>query len=94
MVPSLIRTITPFIVAAVITWAARFGLDMDEEITTTWVVLALGGLYYALARLAEGFSPTLGRWLLSLNTVKSTPKYERPVPPEPLGPLPPRIDQP
>ena len=64
-VTSLIRTIVPVVVGAVLSALARRGLDIDQAEVTAWLTPLVISGYYSLARLAEIKLPQLG-WLLGV----------------------------
>jgi hypothetical protein len=71
---SLIRTITPALVGAVLSWLALYGLDLpggDREAVTAAVTGILVVVYYAVVRALETRWPKLGVLL----GVPSAPKY-------------------
>jgi hypothetical protein len=72
MIPSVIRTLVPFIVAYFLGLPVVKTLGLTEEHITSLVTVLLGGLYYIVARLAETYMPQLG-WLLGH---PSQPTYE------------------
>lgn len=74
---SLIRTIVPIIVGAVLSWLALVGLDVDPAGSaglSTFLTALLTGGYYALVRLVETRVPQVG-WLLGL--AKSPDSYSQ-----------------
>lgn len=74
LLASLIRTIVPVIVGALIAAAARAGLDLDaDQLAGLLEALVVGG-YYTLVRAAETRWPALG-WFLGL---PAQPHYQRP----------------
>lgn len=74
LLASLIRTIVPVIVGAIIAGLARAGLDLDpDQLTGVLEALVVGG-YYTLVRALEARWPALG-WFLGLPT---QPTYQRP----------------
>lgn len=77
---SLVRTLTPIIVGAVLGWFATSGITLDPEFETALTLVvggAFAGVYYLAVRLFELYvSPKFG-WLLGL---AKQPEYaERPV---------------
>lgn len=66
---SIVRTVVPLIVGAVITWAVGLGIILDEQfepLLTSLLMLAFTGIYYIAVRLLETYvTPKLG-WLLGL----------------------------
>lgn len=72
---SIVRTIVPIVVGAVIAWAVTHGVSPDPEFETTLTVAvtaAFTGIYYIAVRLFETYvSPKFG-WLLGL---AKAPKY-------------------
>lgn len=77
MLPSIVRTVVPFIVGALITLATRYlGVDLPEGALTEVVTVVVSGVYYAVVRLLEEHvSPVFGRVLLGLG-LKSKPNYD------------------
>lgn len=66
---SIVRTIVPIVVGAVLAWIASLGITLDPEfepLLGTVLTGAFTGLYYIAVRLLETYlSPKLG-WLLGL----------------------------
>lgn len=60
---SLIRTLTPYLVAYVITWAAQAGIVVDEFTVAGWVTFLIAAAYYGAVRWVEQRWPSAG-WLL------------------------------
>lgn len=60
---SLIRTIVPLIVGAVVGWLATHGVRVDEAAILPTVDSVVAAGYYAVARALEHRWPALG-WLL------------------------------
>jgi len=79
MLPSVVRTVVPLIVALVLGQAARIGLDLPEGAVTEIVAVALGGLYYWVVRALEQRYPVVGRWLLGAGLVSAQPQYRPPL---------------
>lgn len=76
MLDSIIRTLVPLIIGALITGAARLGFDLHPDMTVTEIVTVLvTGAYYWLARFVEQHWPGVGRLLLSLGLARRTPVY-------------------
>jgi hypothetical protein len=50
---SLMRTLVPIVAGVVLGWAARLGLDLDDDQVTTYVTAGLTAAYYAVFRLLE-----------------------------------------
>lgn len=74
---SLIRTLVPMIVGAILSWLAQIGLDIDAAGSaglSTFLTLLFSGAYYALARVVEVHVPQVG-WLLGL--AKSPDSYSQ-----------------
>ncbi len=73
---SLVRTVTPIVVAAVATFLANIGIPVDDEFRAAidgLVGVAAGALWYAIVRLVEIFiAPKFG-WLLG---IAKAPEYE------------------
>jgi len=70
LVTAWIRTITPGIVAVLLTWATKAGLDIDGEALLVVINGIILGAWYLLSRYLEKVLP----WV-PWNGVKSTPKY-------------------
>ena len=72
---SQIRTYTPILVGALLSWLTTIGLTLDAE-TQSALIIALTGtfqaLYYFVARLAERRWPKIGAALLGSGL---TPMY-------------------
>lgn len=81
LLPSVIRTVVPVATGLVLTAAAVAGLDIDKGIAEDVAAFLITGAWFAFARSVELASPKLGRWLLSLGTVKAQPVYVKPTPP-------------
>lgn len=76
---AVIRTVVPFVVGYLITWAAQAGLDLPENDLTNLLTVLVGGAYYAIAHAVEKHvSAPLGRVLLSGGLASTTPTYQRP----------------
>ena len=72
---SLIRTVVPIAVGAVLSWLALISLHVDAEGAaglSAFLTALLTGSYYALVRLVETKVPQVG-WLLGL--AKSPDSY-------------------
>lgn len=84
-ISSLIRTLVPIGVGAVITWVQiRFGLTIDGEASATLAAMVTAltiGLYYAGVRWAETRFPQVG-WLLGLPKAPGYSTEDAP-PPQP-----------
>lgn len=82
-IESLIRTWVPIGIGAVLAWVAvHWHIAVSRDASATVGVVA-GALvvagYYAVARLVERRWPTVGRWLIALNLVRTAPPlYARP----------------
>lgn len=76
---SLVRTLTPIVVGAVVGWFVAQGINLDPEFESTLTLVIIGGfqgVYYAVARLLEVYvTPRFG-WLLGL---ARQPEYKTPV---------------
>lgn len=77
MYDSVIRTLVPLIVGALIAQAARIGLDLPEAALTELVTVLVTAVYYVLARLVEEHRPRLGRALLSFGLSRKSPAYRK-----------------
>lgn len=79
---SIVRTLTPIIVGAVVGWIATAGIALDPEFEAALTIVTAGafsGLYYIAVRLLETYvTPKFG-WLLGL---AKAPNYVPPVEPE------------
>lgn len=75
MLPSIIRTLTPMVVALILGQAARIGLGLDEGAVTSIVTAVIGFAYYGLVRWLEESFPSVGRWLLALGFTGKKPVY-------------------
>lgn len=75
MLDSLLRTLVPIIVGAVIGYAAKVGLGLDPGAVTMIVTPTVTFVYYAVARVVEEAWPAGGRFLLSLGLSGKTPVY-------------------
>jgi hypothetical protein len=66
---SIVRTLTPIIVGAFVTFFVSRGIDLDPEFQTSLELLlsvAFAGIYYIAVRVLETYvAPKLG-WLLGL----------------------------
>jgi hypothetical protein len=61
---SIVRTVVPAIVAAVIGTTTRFGLGLDETALTVIVTQVVTAVYYLVARLLETHVSPLWGYLL------------------------------
>lgn len=60
--PAAIRTYTPLIVSAIVTWLASYGINLNDETTEALAVLigaAVGGLWWTVVKLLEDRWPRL-----------------------------------
>lgn len=79
MLASVLRTVVPLIVGALLAQAARLGLDLPEGAVTELVTVLVTAAYYALGRLVEEHvDPRVGRVLLSLGLARGRPVYYTP----------------
>lgn len=63
MLPSIIRTLVPFLVALVGPWvASNLGIGNDD--LSNVLTVLVGGVYYVAARLAERYLGDQFGWLL------------------------------
>lgn len=72
---SIIRTIVPFFVGAVVTWLISLGVEVPQELTaqlTGFLTFIIGALYYVGVRALAKKYPKL-EWLLGV-PVKPTYK--------------------
>lgn len=60
---SIIRTVVPALVGALVFALANLGIEVDAEGWTALLTSLFIGIYYAIARQLEGRFPQLG-WLL------------------------------
>jgi hypothetical protein len=58
--PSLLRTVVPVVVGAVITWLASIGVNFSSEAVTIVVTALISGGYYTVFRVIERAAPTGG----------------------------------
>ena len=75
LLKSVIRTFVPVVVGLVIAGFTMAGVDVDDELRGSLLILIDGlfiGLYYTLVRWLEGKFPAFG-WFLGLPTA---PSYE------------------
>lgn len=73
---SIIRTVVPVAVGALVGWAAKVGLNLPNEAVSTIVTIVITGVYYGGARWVEAnVNATLGRLLLSLGLTSKAPTY-------------------
>lgn len=80
---SIVRTVVPFLVGAIIMVAARYGIDLPEtavtEVVTPIATAVVGGVYYAAGRFLETRVPAnvraAGRFLLSFGLSRQEPVY-------------------
>lgn len=87
-VESLIRTWVPVAIGTALTWLLswvaahlHWHIVLSQHSSTTVGIVSVGivtAAYYALARWVEKHWPAAGRFLVSLNLVKSRPVYARP----------------
>ena len=77
-VTSVIRTVVPVVVGAVIAVLAKKGINVDEAEVSSWLIPTVISAYYSVARLAEIRFPRLG-WLLG---VPKAPGYAPGSPPK------------
>lgn len=75
MLPSIIRTVVPLIVAVVLGQAAKIGLDLPSGAVTDIVTVVIGFAYYSAIRVLEQDFPALGKWLLGLGFTSKQPTY-------------------
>lgn len=86
---SFMRTVVPLVAGALLGWAARVGLDLDESAVAGvvgYVEVVAAGVYYAVFRVVESWAGRM-RWepLESLAGVLlgwARPPHYRPVPEE------------
>ena len=75
MSASIIRTIVPIIVGALLGWALKVGLDLPSGAVSQIVTVVVTAAYYAIARLLEQKWPEVGRWLLAAGLTARKPVY-------------------
>jgi len=79
VLPSIIRTVVPYVVGLLLAYAARVGLNIPGDALTLVVAAVLSGGYYGAARLIERRWPSAGRVLLALGLTAQQPSYAAPV---------------
>jgi hypothetical protein len=80
--PALIRTWTPILVGALISFLTARGIDLDDSTSTALfltMTALIQGVYYTVVRLIEVKAPQFG-WLLGL---AKAPAYSKEDPPAP-----------
>lgn len=79
MLDSILRTVVPYLVGALIVLAAKVGLDINPDMTITEAVtLGVSAVYYWAARFLEQRWPSVGRVLLSFGLARGgAPVYAR-----------------
>lgn len=84
LAPSVVRTVTPYVVGVLVTLLARWGIDWkpSPEVTTL-VAAGVSALYYALVRILETRGRQAWGWLLGL---PKPPTYAATARKEPLSP--------
>ena len=75
MLSSILRTVVPVIVGALLGWAAQVGLNLPAGAVTEIVTVGITAAYYALARIIEQYVPGLGNVLLSFGLARQAPVY-------------------
>lgn len=76
MYDAAVRTLIPYLVGLLVTWAATAGLDLPVSETTAVVTVIVGWLYYIISHWIErNVSSGLGRILISAGLSKKTPAY-------------------
>jgi len=85
---SIIRTLTPIIVGAVIGWAVSLGITLDPEFEGALTIAIAGAfqaIYYIAIRLFETYvSPKLG-WFLGLAKTPTAYNEDPPAHKKPYG---------
>lgn len=72
---SIVRTVVPLIVGALISWAAKAGLELDDGAIASALTVIVTTVYYAVVRVLEArIAPAWG-WLLG---VAKVPTYAPP----------------
>lgn len=61
---SIVRTVVPAVVALLLGWAAKVGLDIDSDLLAGFLTSVILGAYYAVARYLETFVSAKWGWLL------------------------------
>ncbi|GAA2621924.1 hypothetical protein GCM10010411_67430 [Actinomadura fulvescens] len=78
MLDSIIRTVVPLIVGAVLGYAAKVGLDLPADAVTAIVTPVITAAYFLLARALEQVWPTARRVLLGFGLTGKQPEYVSP----------------
>lgn len=74
LAPSVVRTVTPYVVGALVTLLGRFGLDWTPGAEELLLVAgAVSALYYGIVRILETRGAQAWGWLLGL---PKAPTYE------------------
>lgn len=74
LLPSLIRTVVPYLVGLVVTWLTSFGVAVPEETQgalSALLAFAIGTAYYLVVRIFERRKPSVGVLL----GIAKTPAY-------------------
>ena len=72
---AIVRTVVPFITAAIVAWLAERGLDADTESISAMVIAVGGSLWYTVIRVLERKWPQVG-WLLGSPKIPTYPTPE------------------
>lgn len=73
--PGAVRTATPFLVGALVSWGARNGLNINDD-NAAYLIGAVGGyLFWAVVRFLEVFGSAKWGYVLGLGIAGSTPVY-------------------
>lgn len=84
LAPSVVRTVTPYLVGALVTLLARWGVDWHPSAeVTSLVAVGVSAVYYALVRILETRGRQAWGWLLGL---PKAPTYAATARKEPLSP--------
>ncbi len=84
MFASLLRTIVPVIVGALLGQAAKLGFNLPEGAVTEVVTVVITGVYFLIVRVLEQEWPIVGRWLLALGLPVGQPTYDKRAPLRPV----------
>lgn len=77
VLPNVIRTVIPVIAGSLVTYAAKAGFNLDNELAAAITLVVVTGLYQWLGRWLEvNSSSRWGSILLALGLTTKTPKYE------------------
>lgn len=74
LLTSIIRTVVPLVLAPLLTWAAKAGLDVDSTAIATLIGTVLTVIYYAVVRSLETIVKPAWGWLLGVAKVPAYPQ--------------------